>query len=187
MQRCVAIILSVVVLSVSACSGSDTVEVTTSVEAGPVEGAATAEAGSVESVEEGSVSTADFCDAIAAIESAEFELEETFGPEARQLFDDVQSASPPEIADDVATVIDTLEALAEVGISTEDDDPEALDAAFEILLDPHFTEASENLEVYTSAACGIDLGDDDDTDLDLDDLAGFDEVELVEPATSNPG
>lgn len=121
----------------------------------------------------------DFCDAISAIQNARFELEETFGPDARRLFADVQSAAPAEVADDVATVVAALDALAEIGVTTEEDDPVAVDAAFEILLDPDYIDASENLVEYTSQECGIDLDDGDDADLDFEDLDGFDE------ATSN--
>lgn len=118
----------------------------------------------------------DFCDAISAIQTARFELEETFGPEARRLFADVRSAAPTEVADDVATVVAALDALAEIGVTTEEDDPVAVDAAFEILLDPDYIDASENLVEYTSQECGIDLDDGDDADLDFEDLDGFDEA-----------
>lgn len=183
MNLCAATVVCLALLGGSACSGSDgdsndaaatsadtDIAVTNSVEAGAAESADADDNGSAN----------DFCGAITAIQSAEFELDETFGPDARQLFDDVQSAAPPAIADDVATVIDALEELAAVGISTDDDDPEALDAAFEILVDPHFTEASENLEEYTSEACGIDLADGDDADFELDDVQDSTSPSLVE-------
>ncbi len=99
----------------------------------------------------------DFCAAISAIQSADFELEETFGPEARVLFDDVQSAAPPEVASDVSVVVGALDALAELGISTDENDPIAVEAASEILLDPAFSEANANLVAYTSEACDIEL------------------------------
>lgn len=115
----------------------------------------------------------DFCDAIGAIRSADFELEETFGDEARALFADVSSSAPPAIADEVATVVDTLDAIAEIGISEDEDDPVAIDAAFEILLDPAYLEANETLVAYTSETCGIDLAAGDELEveqLDLDEL-----------------
>ena len=165
MQRRAAIfVVSLGLLGVSACSGSGGGS-----DADPAPSPDSA-------VDVASASVVEFCAAISAIQSAELELEETFGPEGRALFDDVQSAAPPEIADDVATVIDTLDAIAKVGISADENDPVAFDAAAEILLDPDFTEANENLEQFTSQACGIDLGNDDDVDLELDDLEGFDDV-----------
>ena len=182
MLRRAAVLTYLVALVATACSGSDGDSSTTPapppdlvtdvVATEPID-SNTAEP--ADSAEGPSASVAEFCTAISAIQSAEFELEETFGPAARQLFDDVQAAAPPEIADDVAIVIETLDAIAEVGISADENDPEAIDAAFEILLDPDFTEANERLEEYTSQACGIDLGDGDETDLEvleLDDIEG---------------
>lgn len=186
MHRRAVSVISAGLLCFSACSGSggssgasadSAADVATSIEddtAQPVDTADT--------TDDTGASDVDFCAAISAIQSAEFELEETFGPDARQLFTDVQASAPPEIADDVATVIATLDAIAALGISMDENDPEAVDAAFEILLDPDYTDASENLEEFTSDACGIDLGDDDgdddgdDAGLELEDLEGFDEV-----------
>ncbi len=187
MHRRAAFVISLALVGVSACSGSGGSSDATpasspdsAVEAAPTIGSDATEPNDTADVapvsDVASASVVEFCAAITAIRSAEFELEETFGPEARALFDDVQSAAPPEIAEDVATVIDTLDAIAEVGISADEDDPVAFDAAAEILLDPDFTEANENLEEYTSQACGIDLGDGDDADIDLDDLEGFDDI-----------
>ena len=76
----------------------------------------------------------------------------------------------------MATVVDTLEAVAEIGITEDESDPAAIEAAFEILLDPVYTEANEQLVAYTSETCGIDLDDGDDLeeldrgelDIDLD-------------------
>ena len=153
MHRRAAIIISLGLIGVTACSGSE------SSSGAPVDG-----------------TDVEFCDAISAIQSAEFELEETFGPEARQLFSDVQASAPPGIADDVATVIGTLDAVAGLGISMDDDDPAAVEAAFEILLDPDYTDANERLTEYTSEVCGITLGEGDDAGIDLDDLEGFDDV-----------
>lgn len=116
----------------------------------------------------------DFCAAISAIRAADFELEETFGVQARTLFDDVQSAAPEAIADDVATVVKALDAIAEIGISADEDDPASVDAAFEILLDPAFTEANENLADYTARTCGIDLTEGSADEIDLADLAELD-------------
>ena len=189
MPRRVAILASAAVLVVSACSGSDdnsgNASATTpdsavrgtDIPEGAIGAVTTEPAGddTVESVEGASASEAEFCAAISAIQTAEFELEETFGPEARRLFGDVQAAAPSDVAEDVAAVIDTLDAIAELGISTDENDPDAVDAAFEILLDPDFTEANQHLEDYTSEVCGIDMGDGDESDLDvleLDDLAG---------------
>lgn len=157
MSRRAPAILSFALLGAAACSGSSDGS----------DGAASATTPDT-SVE---ASEADFCAAVVAIQEADFEVEETFGIDARRLFDDVQSAAPPEIADDVKTVIDTLEAIAALDVSTDEDDPAAFDAAFEILLDPDFTEANENLEEYTSKACGIELSDGD-----LEDLEDPDEV-----------
>lgn len=187
MHRRAAIVVSLALFGVSACSGSGSgpdaapaasqdsaVEATSTVGGDEPDPSDTAEPSDV--ADNAPTSDVEFCAAIDAIQSAEFELEETFGAEARALFDDVRSAASPEIADDVATVIETLDAIAEIGISEDVNDPVAFDAAAEILLDPDFTEANENLVAYTSQACGIDLGDDGDTDLDLDDLEAFDEV-----------
>lgn len=169
--------MSVVLLGASACSASDSVPDGSSAIPGSEEqGAAPSESSDTDQSADGS--SGDFCAAISAIQSANFELEETFGDEARRLFDDVQSSAPREIADDVGTVVATLDAIAELGVSTDEDDPVAIDAAFEILLDPDFTEANDNLAVYTSQACGIDLADGDDLDVDeLGGLDGFDDPE----------
>ncbi len=164
MSRRAVVAVAVALLTASACSGGGAsgdvpepeVEVDSAVDAGDTAGS--------------EPSDADFCAAISAIQTAEFELEETFGPEARTLFADVQRAAPDEISEDVATVVATLEAIAEIGISADEDDPEAVDEAFEILLDPEFTEANENLEAYTSQACGIDLGEESEGEIGLEDL-----------------
>lgn len=176
MHRRVATFVLLAVFGVAACSssGGSAGDVPDSSSDVTVADPVVSAVGSSDTIAIASAPGGDFCAAIGAIQTAEFELEETFGPTARQLFDDVQSASPPEISGDVAIVIDTLEAIAELGISTDEDDPEALDAAFEILLDPEFTEANERLEEYTSDTCGIDLGNGDETD--LDDLQGSEEV-----------
>ncbi len=181
MHRRAATVVALALLGMSACSGSggsaadapsttpdSTVEVATTVEDDTAEPTGT--------VADRGASEGDFCAAISAIQSAEFELEETFGPEARDLFGDVQVAAPQEIASDVATVIEALVAIAEIGISTDENDSLALEAASEILLDPDFTDANENLVEYTSQVCGIDLDDGDDGDLELDDLEGFNDV-----------
>lgn len=159
-------VIAVVVVSATACSGSDD-------DSGETEGAVSA-ATEPDADASAEPTDADFCAAITAIQTAEFELEETFGTEARALFTDVQTAAPDEIADDVATVIATLDAIAEIGISADENDPEAVDEAFEILLDPEFTEANENLEAYTSQVCGIDLGAESEDEIGLDELDDFD-------------
>lgn len=172
MLRRVVIVVGVALVGGAACSGGSSSGGSSSGESETVPRAAADPSGEVPDATE---SDTEFCGAIEAIQSADFELEETFGVEARALFDDVRDAAPPEIAGDVETVIETLDALAELGISVDDDDPAALDAAFEILVDPVYTEANSNLAAYTSDACGIDLVVDDDGDIDLDDLEGFDE------------
>ena len=161
MHRRVAVVVWLGLLGVSACSGSG------SDDAAPADSSADAAV---------SGSNVDFCAAISAIQSAEFELEETFGPDARQLFADVRAAAPSEIAEEVATVVETLDAIAGLGISMDEDDPAAVDAAIEILLDPEYTDANERLGEYTSKTCGIELGDGGDDDLQLDDLEGFDDI-----------
>jgi hypothetical protein len=180
MHRRAATVVSLALLGVSACSGSggSAADAPTTTPDSTVEVEATVEDDTVDTAEptgavaDGRASEGDFCAAISAIQSAEFELEETFGPEARDLFGDVQGAAPQEIASDVATVIETLDAIAAIGISTDENDPIALEAASEILLDPDFTDANENLVEYTSQVCGIDLDAGDDGDLELDDLGG---------------
>ncbi|MEP1125102.1 MAG: hypothetical protein ABJH68_14555 [Ilumatobacter sp.] len=174
MHRHHAIAMSVLLLGAAACSASGSASDGDPASAGSeVRGAVPSE--SSDSWQSADGSSDGFCTAISAIQSADFELEETFGNEARQLFDDVQSSAPREIADDVGTVVAALDAIAELGVSTEEDDPVAIDAAVEILLDPDFTEANENLAAYTSEACGIDLGEGDD--VDFDDLGGLDDVD----------
>lgn len=153
MHRRAAIIISLGLIGVTACSGSE------SSSGAPADG-----------------TDVEFCDAIYAIQSAEFALEETFGPEARVLLADVQAAASPEISGDVATVINTLDAIAALEISTDDNGQMVLEDASDILLDPEFTEANANLEDYTLQTCGIDLGEGDDAGIDLDDLEVFDDV-----------
>jgi hypothetical protein len=178
MHRRAATVVSLALLGVSACSssGGSSGDAPAATPDSAVEVATTVEDDTIDTAVDARASEGDFCSAISAIQSAEFELEETFGPEARELFGEVQSAAPPEIAGEVATVIDTLDAIAEIGISTDENDTLAIDAAFEILLDPGYTDASEKLEEYTSQVCGIDLGDGDDADLELDGLERFDDV-----------
>ncbi|MGB3734503.1 MAG: hypothetical protein WA964_06085 [Ilumatobacter sp.] len=201
MHRRVVILVSVALLGVSACTSSDSSsdaegdETDTTTDTAAIAAAddpsataaATDPAQSGDDVAASPGSVDDFCAAISAIQSADFELEETFGPEARVLFDDVQSAAPPEVASDVSVVVGALDALAELGISTDENDPIAVEAASEILLDPAFSEANANLVAYTSEACDIELdaGDADadfDADVDVDgdvdagDLEGIDEV-----------
>jgi len=188
MHRRAVPLVTVVLLGVAACSGdsdgADDDSVTppgsVSVEAAPALDDESSDSGSNDAAEPADStpdvatspgSVEDFCAAISAIQSADFELEETFGPDARILFDDVRSAAPPDVASDVMTVIETLDAIAELGISLDDDDPIAFKAASEILFDPDFTEANANLAAYTSDACGIELDAGDvDADVQLDDI-----------------
>jgi hypothetical protein len=180
MHRRAAAVISLGLLGLlggSACSGSGGDAAVPADSAEIEDRAAEAAPSAADGMPESAASDVDeFCAAISAIQAAEFELEETFGPEARQLFTEVQAAAPPEIAEEVATVIGALDAVAGLGISMDEDDPAAVDDAFEILLDPDYTDANERLSEYTSEACGIDLGEGDDADFQLDDLEGFDDV-----------
>lgn len=165
--------VTIPLLLITACTADDGAAVD---ESGPADdpvadqpssGSSDEAVSTAEPIENETASVEDFCAGISAIRSADFELDQTFSPEARALFDDVRSAAPPEIADEVDTVISALDAIAEIGVSSDDDDLVAFDAAAEILLDPAYVDANERLAAFTSDACGIDLDEDSSAEIDL--------------------
>ena len=64
-----------------------------------------------------------------------------------------------------ADVRRALEKFAEIATELEgfdEDDPEALSAAFALIFDPEVMAATETIESYLSDTCGIDTGSGDD-------------------------
>ena len=161
MTRRIVALLSLVLLGASACSGiSDETD-----EASSTDAAADISAADTDVVGDSGGTVEEFCDAILAIRTAEFTNEDTFEAEAEALLNDVESAAPAEVADDVAIVVDALDAIADIGVVAGESDPVADDEALAILTDPDYVEANANLEAYTSESCGSDLEREADTDL----------------------
>lgn len=149
--RRTAVVVSLALLAVAGC--------TTKIESG----SAVPTVPPVSSSEAPSGSVEDFCSAIVEIQLPGVDAEATSGPESKQQFEDLLEASPAGIADDVATVMAAIEAVSELDVdAASEEDPEAFDAVFEILLDPEFSAANDRLEAYTSETCGFEVGGSED-------------------------
>lgn len=85
-----------------------------------------------------------FCDQMTSLESVD-------EPTDEQL-DGLVADAPSAIKGDVETLVDTLGEFA----SIDEEDPESFTAAIELLDDPDFMEAAENIEAYGVDECGLE-------------------------------
>lgn len=73
---------------------------------------------------------------------------------AVEAFDRLVDTAPASIEDDVRTIADLVEQIANADPADED----AVADLFAAALDPEFLAASSNVQEFTRVQCGIDLG-----------------------------
>jgi hypothetical protein len=88
-----------------------------------------------------------FCDLFISLEGVDTPTDEQL--------DALVSDAPSDIKGDVETLVGTLDEFAGI----EEEDPDDFAAAFELLEDPDFVEAAENVEAYAVDECGIEPSD----------------------------
>ncbi|MBK9180936.1 MAG: hypothetical protein IPM45_15470 [Acidimicrobiales bacterium] len=107
--------------------------------------------------DDGGGATASFCDQLRGLQADDAlggDLTDAQVAEAAvQQLDDLAEAAPAEVRDDVETLRDVIRLLAD----TDPSDPDAFAAAFTAILDPQVQQASDDLAVYASEECGIEL------------------------------
>ncbi|MFN7148134.1 MAG: hypothetical protein ACK4V6_01505 [Microthrixaceae bacterium] len=188
----------VVALVPAACSGSGS-STTASAES--------AERGSSEDSGEPDTGTGgdeEYCAALERLAADGTDVDLTEDPDAALA--EVRSlaeAAPPELEADFEVFLGTIERLAEI---PADDTGAALGELFEVMLDPEFMAAQDQIEQYSSDECGIDfddlgtggdlgelgelgddefgsgdVGEDDPTDISLED------IDAVEQANEGTG
>ena len=104
-------------------------------------------------------STDQFCEILRAANLAD----DAGGPAVAELRALAEQA-PDSIRGDVVTVVDAIEALSGV----DENDPEAFEAAFAIILSPEFVEAGERLRAFGVDECGLEPVDEGFSDSDAD-------------------
>jgi hypothetical protein len=123
--------------------------------------------------DEGSGSDSEFCAEVE--EQAElFEGSSDAGATDEDLaaFDDLVAVAPETIQPDLETVRDTYVEISELG-----EDPASIDEAFDILFDPEFIGAIEQMGIFLEEECGIDIETPSEAGLDGGDEGSDDEEE----------
>jgi len=153
MRRLLALsLLTLALLALTACSDDGGDEA-----GGSAEDASTDDSTADSSTDDstpgaGSGSSSEFCEQV----DDQVALFEGTGdvPTAEELagFDDLVAAAPPVIQPDLETVQQTLTAISELG-----EDPESFTEAFDLLFDPEFIGAIEQVGLFVEAECGLDL------------------------------
>lgn len=90
-----------------------------------------------------------FCELLAS--DADLDIET---PEGQEAFQEAMDAAPDEVSDDMEVLADAFEELSGV----DENDPEALAAAFEVMADPEVMAAMSNIENFGVEKCGMDPG-----------------------------
>ena len=92
-------------------------------------------------------------------------------------FGGLRDAAPtPEVRAALSTLYDTIEQLSKL----DENDPDAMSTAFEMMFTPEFIAAGETLEQYAEEECGLSLSD-DGTD------SGSDSGSGTESGSGDPG
>lgn len=90
-----------------------------------------------------------FCELLAS--DADLDIDT---PEGQAAFEEALDAAPSEVSDDMDVLADAFEELEGV----DENDPEALEAAFAVMGSPEVMEAMTNIETYGVDECGMDPG-----------------------------
>lgn len=125
--------------------------------------------------EQASGASEDFC-ASAADLTAVLEGDDTDLPdeEAIAALQDLADAAPEEIQDDVQTVTDAYDELREL----DPEDADNFEAVLDLLFDPEFIGAVEQVGVYLEAECSVDIETPSEAGLGGDDDEAPDEGEV---------
>lgn len=96
----------------------------------------------------------EFCELMAELEQDASDMDDL---EALAMFTGVADQAPdPEVREAMQLFAGKIEELE----GLDEDDPEAMGAAFALMMDPELTAATETINTYMTEVCGIDTGTD---------------------------
>lgn len=140
-------LVALVTLTGAACSGGDE---TTTVSDQSDERPTTTGAG-----DGGGGESAAYCEAVEQLQADSGGLDLSQDAEgALAGIERMAEAAPPELSEQFDTFLTGIRSLAQL----DEDDPNALTAILELMADPGFEAAADEIEQYTGEQCGIDLG-----------------------------
>lgn len=152
------------VIAAAACGGDDSAD-DNDVDANGVEETETESPGADNGDDNGddngtdeeAAPSGDYADFCATAEDME-EADPPEDPESElEDFRVIVDAAPSEIQDDMATMADVIEELYE--IEQEGDPQESMEASLELMNDPEFVEAMQNIDDFLVAECGFEPTD----------------------------
>ncbi len=122
-------VLALTIVTLAACGGDD--------------------GGGSDSADDGGDAEA-FCERLVELDEAGLDLsdEEAFGS-----FEDLVELAPEAIDSETRRIQRAFEEVSEL----DEDDPDSVGAAFEIVLDPAFNRALEDFSVYAEDECGVEV------------------------------
>ena len=90
------------------------------------------------------------------LDEAEALGDEEFGAQALGIFAELADRAPDS---DVRDSLRTFGEIAERIDAVDEDDPDAFEEIFALILDPEFISAADTIETYFEGTCGLELED----------------------------